>query len=68
MNEKFEDKFQGQQVFQETHADRESTREEQNKITFSLTYYPAFQNVAKILPELHLSLAPDVAQSTNNWL
>ena len=28
--------------------DKESTRDEQNKITFNLTYYPAFQNVKKI--------------------
>ena len=44
--------------------DRESTREEQNKITFNLTYYPAFQNVKKILAELHLLLTPDVAHKT----
>ena len=28
---------------------RENIREEQNKITFNLTYYPVFQNVKKIL-------------------
>ena len=41
--------------------DRENTREEQNKITFNLTYYPVFQNVKKLLAELHLLLTPDVA-------
>ena len=41
--------------------DRENIREEQNKITFNLTYYPVFQNVKKILAELHLLLTPDVA-------
>ena len=41
--------------------DRENTRDEQNKITFNLTYYPVFQNVKKILAELHLLLTPDVA-------
>ena len=41
--------------------DRENTREEQNKITFNLTYYPVFQNVKKVLAELHLLLTPDVA-------
>ena len=41
--------------------DKESTRDEQNKITFNLTYYPAFQNVKKILAELHLLLTLDVA-------
>ena len=40
--------------------DRENIREEQNKITFNLTYYPVFQNVKKILAELHLLLTPDV--------
>ena len=41
--------------------DWENTREEQNKITFNLTYYLVFQNVKKILPELHLLLTHDVA-------
>ena len=41
--------------------DRENTGEEQNKITFNLTYYPVFQNVKKILAELYLLLMPDVA-------
>ena len=44
--------------------DRENTREEQNKITFNLTYYPVFQNVKKILAELHLLLTPDVSHKT----
>ena len=44
--------------------DKASTRDEQNKITFNLTYYPAFQNVKKILAELHLLLTPDVAHKT----
>ena len=38
--------------------DKESTRDEQNKITFNLTYYPTFQNVKKVLAELHLLLTP----------
>ena len=38
--------------------DRASTREEQNKITFNLTYYSIFMNVKKILTELHLLLTP----------
>ena len=41
--------------------DRKNTKEEQNKITFNLTYYPVFQNVKKILAELHVLLTPDVA-------
>ena len=40
--------------------DRENIREKQNIITFNLTYYPVFQNVKKILAELHLLLTPDV--------
>ena len=31
------------------------------KCTFNLTYYPVFQNVKKLLAELHLLLTPDVA-------
>ena len=42
--------------------DRESTNEEQDKITFNLTYYSVFQNFKKILAELHLLLNPDIAQ------
>ena len=41
--------------------DRENAREEQNKITFNLIYYPVFQSVKKISAELHLLLTPDVA-------
>ena len=41
--------------------DRKNTREEQKKITFNLIYYPVFQNVKKLLAELHLLLSPDVA-------
>ena len=41
--------------------DRENTREEQNKITFNLTYYPVFENVKKISAESRLLLTPDVA-------
>ena len=44
--------------------DRESTRDEQNKINFNLTYYSAFHNVKKIVTELHLLLTPDVAHKT----
>ena len=41
--------------------DRENIREEQNKITFNLTYYAVFQNVKKILAESHLLLTLDFA-------
>ena len=29
------------------------------QLTFSITYYPVFQNIRNILQELHLLLAPD---------
>ena len=45
----------------ESLLDRENTREKQNKIAFNLIYYPVFQNVKKILSELHLFFTPDVA-------
>ena len=41
--------------------DREITKEEENKITFSLTYHPLFQNIKKVLAELPPLLTPDVA-------
>ena len=45
--------------------DRENAIEEQNKITFDLTYYPIFQNLKKkIFTELHLLLIFDVAHKT----
>ena len=42
--------------------DGEDIREEQNKKTFSLTYYSVFQNVKKFSAELHLLLTPDVTR------
>ena len=34
----------------------------QNKLTFNITYYPAFQNVRNILQELYILLTPDKEQ------
>ena len=34
-------------------------QEKQNKITFNITYHPVFQDVRKILEELHVILASD---------
>ena len=31
----------------------------QDKLTFNITYYPAFQNVRNILPDSHILLTPD---------
>ena len=33
--------------------------QEENKLKFNLTYYPAFQNIKTILEELQILLAPD---------
>ena len=59
MNERFKNKFSGQEVSRDSLLDRENTTEEQNKITFNLTYYPLFQNFKNVLAELHLLLSPD---------
>ena len=31
----------------------------EEKLTFSITYYPAFQNVRSVIEELHILLTPD---------
>ena len=36
-----------------------NNHEKQNKIAFHITYHPVFQNVRKILEELHVILASD---------
>ena len=36
-----------------------NSQEKQNKITFNITYHPAFQDVRKILEELHVILTSD---------
>ena len=60
MNERIESKFLSARGFsRDSLLDRENIRQEQNKITFNLTYYPVLQNVKKILEELHLLLTPD---------
>ena len=40
---------------------REGTLQGKTETTFSLTYYPVFKNVRKILEEIHLLLKPDQA-------
>ena len=32
----------------------------EQKLTFSITYYPAFQNVKAIMEELHILLTPSI--------
>ena len=39
--------------------ERGNTRTSEGKLTFNITYYPAFQNVRSILQELQILLAPD---------
>ena len=39
--------------------ERENTRTSESKLTFNITYYPAFQNVRSMLEELRILLAPD---------
>ena len=38
---------------------KERNHQEENKPTFNITYYPAFQNTKTILEELEILLAPD---------
>ena len=39
--------------------EKERNHPEENKLTFNITYYPAFQNIKTILEELQILLAPD---------
>ena len=39
--------------------EKERSHPEENKLTFNITYYPAFQNTKTILEELQILLAPD---------
>ena len=39
--------------------EREKTETSEPKLTFTITYYPVFQNIRNILQELHLLLGPD---------
>ena len=39
--------------------EKERSYPEENKVTFNMTYYPAFQNTKTILEELQILLAPD---------
>ena len=39
--------------------EKECNHQEENKLTFNITYYPEFQNTKTILEELQILLAPD---------
>ena len=39
--------------------DREKQQMSEQKLTFNITYYPAFQNVRAIMEELHILLTPN---------
>ena len=39
--------------------ERSNSRTQETKLTFNITYYPAYQNIRNVLQELHILLAPD---------
>ena len=39
--------------------EKERNHQEENKLMFNMTYYPAFQNTKTILEKFHILLAPD---------
>ena len=39
--------------------EKEHNHQEENKLTYNLTHYPAFQNTKTILEELQILLPPD---------
>ena len=39
--------------------EKERSHQEENKLTFNITYYPTFQNIKTILEELQIVLAPN---------
>ena len=39
--------------------EKECNHQEENKLTFNIKYYPAFQNTKTILEELQILLDPD---------
>ena len=40
-------------------VEREKQQMSEKKLTFSITYHPAFQNVRSIMEELHILLTPN---------
>ena len=40
-------------------VEKVKSESDQKKLTFTITYYPVFQNVRNILQELHILLTPD---------
>ena len=38
--------------------EKEKQQMPEKKLTFNITYYPAYQNVRRIMEELHISLTP----------
>ena len=39
--------------------EREKPQMPEQKLTFNITYYPAFQNVSTVMEELHILLTPN---------
>ena len=51
--------LRAQEHFRKDLLERKKTEPSGPKLTFNITYYRVFQNIRKILQELHLLLAPD---------
>ena len=51
--------LQGRGIYRDTLLGKVNNQENNNKITFNITYHSAFQNARKILEEIHMILAPD---------
>ena len=49
----------GHEHSRESLLEKVKSESDQNKLTFNITYYAAFQNVRNILQELHILLTPD---------
>ena len=43
----------------ETLLDKEEMSRNDDRVTFSITYYQVFKNIRNILEELHIILSPD---------
>ena len=51
--------FRARAILKDELLEKVNDQEKRNKITFNITYHPAFRNIRKILEELHVILACD---------
>ena len=51
--------FRARAILKDELLEKVNDQEKQNKITFNITYHPAFRNIRKILEELHVILTCD---------